>query len=115
MRRLLAILVVAAGLGDPGLGRHGGVRPAGAGAALRRLHRHGGAVRPRRGRGLRRRDRPADDSWSVLVLERWVPLAPEAQIAAYRTALGELGSRDRTYALIVRHADWCLREFTPPL
>ena len=53
--------------------------------------------------------------WSVLVLERWVPLAPEARMAAYRSALGELGSRSHTYGLIARHADWCLDTFRPAL
>jgi hypothetical protein len=53
--------------------------------------------------------------WSVLVLERWVPLATEQRLAAYRVTLGELGSRYRTYGLIARHSDWCLREFTPSL
>jgi hypothetical protein len=53
--------------------------------------------------------------WSVQVLDRWVPLATEQRLAAYRVTLGELGSRHRTYGLIARHADWCLREFTPSL
>lgn len=53
--------------------------------------------------------------WSVLVLERWVPLAPEEQMAAYRSALGELGSRRHTDNLIARHAGWCLETFRPAL
>ena len=53
--------------------------------------------------------------WSVLVLERWVPLAPEARMAAYRSALAELGTRKHTYALIEKHADWCIDTFRPML
>ena len=53
--------------------------------------------------------------WSVQVLDRWVPLATDQRLAAYRVTLGELGSRSRTYGLIARHADWCLREFTSSL
>lgn len=53
--------------------------------------------------------------WSVRVLARWVPLDAEGQLAAYRATLAELGSRYRTYTLLSRHADWCLREFTPSL
>ena len=60
-------------------------------------------------------DRERMTFWSVLVLERWVPLAPETRMAAYRSALGELGSRRDTYALIARHADWCLETFRPAL
>jgi hypothetical protein len=47
------------------------------------------------------------------VLQRWVPLGLERQLAAYRATLGELGSRQHAYALLARHSDWCLREFTP--
>jgi hypothetical protein len=60
-------------------------------------------------------DRNLMTFWSVLVLERWVPLAPEARMAAYRSALGELGTRGDTYTLIARHADWCLDTFRPAL
>ena len=49
------------------------------------------------------------------VLERWVPLAPEARMAAYRSALAELGTRKHTYALIEKHADWCIDTFRPML
>jgi hypothetical protein len=59
------------------------------------------------------RERDLMSYWSTLVLERWVPLSPEATLAAYGTALRELGSRYRTYALIARHSDWCLTEFSP--
>lgn len=60
-------------------------------------------------------DRMVMTWWSAMVLERWVPLAPEARMAAYRGALGELGDQRRTYALIARHADWCLETFQPSL
>jgi hypothetical protein len=60
-------------------------------------------------------DRNRITFWSVLVLERWVPLAPEGRMAAYRSALGELGSRGDTHTLIARHADWCLETFRPAL
>ena len=60
-------------------------------------------------------DRELMTWWSVRVLERWVPLDAERQLAAYRATLAELGSRYRTYGLLARHADWCLREFTPSL
>jgi hypothetical protein len=53
-------------------------------------------------------DRELMTYWSVRVLARWVPLDADRQLA-------ELGSRYRTYALLSRHADWCLREFTPSL
>ena len=55
------------------------------------------------------------NAWSATVLRHWVPLPPEGQFAAYRAILGELGTRDHTYALFVRHGGWCLRAFTPPL
>ena len=60
-------------------------------------------------------DRELMTYWSVRVLARWVPLDADRQLAAYRATLAELGSRYRTYALLSRHADWCLREFTPSL
>ena len=60
-------------------------------------------------------DRDLMTFWSVLVLERWLPLAPEDRMAAYRRALGELGSRGDTDALIARHAEWCLETFRPAL
>ena len=60
-------------------------------------------------------DRDLMTFWSVLVLERWLPLAPEDRMAAYRSALGELGSRGDTDTLIARHADWCLETFRPAL
>jgi hypothetical protein len=53
--------------------------------------------------------------WSVLVLERWVPLAPEVRMAAYRSALAELGTRRQAYGLIEKHADWCIDTFRPAL
>jgi hypothetical protein len=59
------------------------------------------------------RDREMMTYWSVLVLQRWVPLDSRGQMAAYRTTLDELGSRLQTYALIAKHADWCVAEFTP--
>jgi hypothetical protein len=59
------------------------------------------------------RDREEMTFWSVLVLERWVRLDPRGQMAAYRAILGEMGGRRETYALISRHADWCLAAFTP--
>ena len=51
--------------------------------------------------------------WSVQVLDRWVPLPTEERIAAYGATLGELGTRERTYGLIARHTDWCVRAFSP--
>jgi hypothetical protein len=60
-------------------------------------------------------DRNRMTFWSVLVLERWLPLAPETRMAAYRSALGELGSRGDTDTLIARHVDWCLETFRPVL
>jgi hypothetical protein len=51
--------------------------------------------------------------WSVRVLDRWVDLPTEERLAAYRATLVELGPRHNTYRLIVRHADWCVRSFTP--
>jgi hypothetical protein len=62
---------------------------------------------------LSERDAETMTWWSVQVLDRWVPLPTEERLAAYRATLGELGTRDRTYALIVRHSDWCVRAFTP--
>jgi hypothetical protein len=60
-------------------------------------------------------DRELMTYWSVRVLERWVPLDADRQLAAYRATLAELGSRYQTYTLLARHAEWCLREFTPAL
>lgn len=60
-------------------------------------------------------DRNRMTFWSVLVLERWVPLAPEGRMAAYREALGEIGTRSETLARISRHAGWCLETFRPAL
>ena len=49
-------------------------------------------------------------------IRTWPELrAGEARMAAYRSALGELGSRGDTYTLIARHADWCLETFRPAL
>ncbi len=64
---------------------------------------------------LSERDAEAMTWWSVAVLDRWVPLPTGERLAAYRATLGELGGRARTYRLIARHADWCVREFTPTL
>lgn len=54
-------------------------------------------------------------TWSVQVLEVWVPGDPPGKLAAYRAAMGELGAAERPYAVIARHADWCMAEFTPRL
>jgi hypothetical protein len=51
----------------------------------------------------------------MLVLDRWVPLDADHRLAAYRTAMGELGAAERPYATIARHADWCVAEFSPTL
>lgn len=59
------------------------------------------------------RDAEAMTWWSVQVLDAWVPLPTEARLAAYRATLAELGPRDRTEALIARHADWCVHIFAP--
>ena len=64
---------------------------------------------------LSERDADTMTWWSVRVLDRWVPLPTEERLAAYRATLRELGSRERTYHLIVRHTDWCVRAFTPTL
>lgn len=61
------------------------------------------------------RDRTRMTYWSMLVLERWVPLSPDAQLAAYRSALAELDSRSETLARLTRHADWCIETFRPTL
>jgi hypothetical protein len=53
--------------------------------------------------------------WSMMVLYRWVPLDMGATLAAYRSVLGEIGSQPDARALIARHADWCVQEFTPTL
>jgi hypothetical protein len=58
-------------------------------------------------------DRAQMTYWSVLVLQRWLPLDARGQMAAYRATLDELGTRLQTYALIAKHADWCVAEFTP--
>jgi hypothetical protein len=58
-------------------------------------------------------DRARMAMWSMSVLERWVPLDGAHLLAAYETTLGELRSADETYARILLHADWCMREFTP--
>ena len=64
---------------------------------------------------LSERDAEAMTWWSVQVLDAWVPLPTEERLAAYRATLGELGTRERTYGLIVRHADWCVRAFSDGL
>lgn len=64
---------------------------------------------------LSERDAETMTWWSVGVLDRWVPLPTEERLAAYRATLGELGGRERTYRLIARHADWCVRAFSPAL
>lgn len=58
-------------------------------------------------------DRAVMASWSFLVLERWLPLDPDTRLAAYRTALAELGPGWRSPQVIERHADWCVETFTP--
>jgi hypothetical protein len=114
MRRLLAILVVAAGLGTPASADT--VVSGRSAQALRCAAYIGMTASLGYDEGvLSAAETGQLNSWSAVVLQRWVPLAPEGQLAAYRTVLGEIGSRDRTYALFVRHADWCLREFTPRL
>jgi hypothetical protein len=60
-------------------------------------------------------DRDLLTYWSMLVLDRWVPLDADHRLAAYRTAMGELGAAERPYATIARHADWCVAEFSPTL
>jgi hypothetical protein len=62
---------------------------------------------------LSERDADTMTWWSVRVLDRWVPLPTGERLAAYGATLRELGTRERTYALIVRHSDWCVRAFTP--
>jgi hypothetical protein len=57
-------------------------------------------------------DRRALAGWSAAVLAAWLPLEPRGRLSAYGAALGELGSRPETEALIDRHAEWCLRAFT---
>lgn len=64
---------------------------------------------------LTERDAETMTWWSVQVLDRWVPLPTGERLAAYRATLGELGTRERSYRLIVRHADWCVRAFSPAL
>ena len=62
---------------------------------------------------LSERDADAMTWWSAQVLDRWVPLPTEARLAAYGVTLRELGSRDRSYHLIARHSEWCIRAFDP--
>ena len=64
---------------------------------------------------ISRGDRSRMTYWSVLVLERWVPLAPEARLAAYRSAIAELDGRSGTLARLHRHAEWCIETFRPAL
>ena len=49
--------------------------------------------------------------WSARLLDRWVPLALDARLAAYGMTLRELGSRSDSYRLIARHTDWCVAAF----
>jgi hypothetical protein len=60
-------------------------------------------------------DRDRLTYWSMLVLERWVPLDPGRRLAAYRAAMGELGALERPYATIARHTGWCVAAFSPSL
>jgi hypothetical protein len=60
-------------------------------------------------------DRAFMAGWSVAVLAAWLPFEPAGRMSAYVVALGELGSRREAHALIERHAEWCLRAFTPGL
>jgi hypothetical protein len=60
-------------------------------------------------------DRDRLTYWAMLVLARWVPLDQGGQLAAYRTAMAELGALERPYATIARHTDWCMAEFSPSL
>lgn len=62
---------------------------------------------------LSARDAETMTWWSVQVLDAWVPLPTGERLAAYGATLRELGPRERTYALIARHSDWCVRAFTP--
>jgi hypothetical protein len=52
---------------------------------------------------------------SVRVIDRWVPLSTGDRLAAYRATLGEIGPREHGYALVARHAEWCVRAFDPTL
>jgi hypothetical protein len=114
VRRLLAILAVATGLGAPAAAD--AVVSGRSAQALRCAAYIGMTASLGYDEGVLTAAETGDlNRWSAEVLRRWVPLAPEGQLAAYRAILGELGSRDRAYALFVRHADWCLREFTPHL
>lgn len=60
-------------------------------------------------------DRAVMAGWSAAVLETWVPLDLPQRMSAYGAALGELGAQDRSRTLVSRHAEWCLRAFTPGL
>jgi hypothetical protein len=58
-------------------------------------------------------DLEAMTRWAMGVLDAWVPLDADGRLAAYRTALGELGPPAHAHALIALHGDWCVRAFSP--
>lgn len=111
----LVVALVAGALAASATGGSAGTVVSGRSAqALRCAAYIGVAARLGQGEGyLSERDAEAMTWWSARVLEAWVPLPVEERLAAYRTTLGELGARERTYRLIVRHADWCVRTFSP--
>ena len=116
MPRLLAVLAVAIGLGAPAVAAADAVVSGKSAQALRCAAYVGMTASLGYEEGvLTAAETGQLNAWSAVVLQRWVPLAPEGQLAAYRAVLGELGSRDRTWALFARHADWCMRAFTPRL
>ena len=116
LRRIGWACLAVALLGLPSDGRAGTVVSGKSAQALRCAAYIGMAARIGYDEGyLSERDAEMMTWWSVQVLDTWVPLPTEQRLAAYRTTLGELGPRDRTYRLIARHADWCVRAFTPSL
>jgi hypothetical protein len=49
--------------------------------------------------------------WSLVVVDRWVPLDAQGKFVAYWTALEEVTASGGTARLLARHGDWCVREF----
>jgi hypothetical protein len=113
MRRLLACLLLAAAwpaAADPTIIAG---RPA---QALRCAAYIGMAAQYGHAEGIvSTADRNRMTLWSVMVLERWVPLTPAVRLDAYGEALAELDTRSQTTALIARHAGWCIDTFRPLL
>ena len=62
---------------------------------------------------LSAQDRLVMATWSMQVLERWVPLAPEQRLATYGEMIEKLDDPLEVDRLVGRHGAWCLQTFDP--